>query len=756
MNDLAAPWERRVESDLTPFADPGTQVIVTRGGRVIEALWHQRSEQLTARFVVQLDGVKVEAFGKSFTYSSFFASEYMADLLGLAKMILQAARPAIYVETLAQAVDEAASSKDGNAAELVRTQLSDIRQSDATIVVMITGEAGAGKTTVLKHLVKEQADRYIRGQSAFLFLYIDAQGRALARFNEALATELSDLRSRLTYHAVSTLVRLGALVPVIDGFDELIGVGGYDDAFNSISAFVEELDGEGGLVASARSTYYEQEFISRANSASSLGAQAWRLRSVRINAWKDSERAAYVAAFAQQRGISTTALANAVESAFAGDGSGLGTKPLFVAKVVDLVAQGESIPAGQDLLKALAQLFVARECGKLRSKSGRPMLSTEELTSLLSEVAEEMWNQARRDLDKVSARELAELSLLDKDLPRGDAQVVVERISTFAFLRPGEAPGTITFEHELFFAYFLGLRLSERLLESSPALTVLLGRSVLPAELAVYVIDALSLQEHPERTRLVVDHVCSAATSKSLRQAQVKENSGALIAALLSDLTDRETPCFDLYFHGVVFPGQSLARTSFRRCSFSSVEFRRTNLCGTRFSECLFDGVSLTSVLVDHSTCFDVGGLKGFVYVSGLRVVDSGGDVTEYFDPREVQKELVARGVKGDAHEQALSIRTIDQQIVLLLEKFSRAYQKRNPVCEGDSFLTQIFSDPQWPRLRRALLASGVVTEESRSAHGPRRTFLRRQVPQEEMMLGIDRGSSVSEPVRRLWDALES
>src|SRR5947209_3382506 len=130
-------WRMRIEKDLSPFADPGTQLDVSGDRRVLVAHWTARGRAFEAGFALSL-------------------------------------------------------------------------------------EAGSGKTRVLQELVKEQAQLYQRGQTDRLYLYINAQGRALARFNEALATELQDLRAAVTYHAVSALVRLGILVPVIDGFDELL------------------------------------------------------------------------------------------------------------------------------------------------------------------------------------------------------------------------------------------------------------------------------------------------------------------------------------------------------------------------------------------------------------------------------------------------------------------------------------------------------------------------------------------------------
>src|SRR5690606_16070721 len=141
-------------------------------------------------------------------------------------------------------------------------------------------------------------------------------GRALSRFNEALGSELDDLRAKPTYHAVTTLVRVGLIVPVIDGFDELLGMSGYDEAFGSLSAFVEELDGEGCLIASARSAYYEEEFLSRANRSSALGSQAWRQVAIRIQDWGDEQIGEFVSALARPGNVDAKPLERQIRHLF--------------------------------------------------------------------------------------------------------------------------------------------------------------------------------------------------------------------------------------------------------------------------------------------------------------------------------------------------------------------------------------------------------------------------------------------------------
>ena len=265
--DFSKYWTNRIERDLTSFGDPGATVTVTGSGRRLRARWTMRGKDHDAVFSTSLDrGVSVDIGGRHLTYRAFVAGTDMADLQQVARMIRQASKLRLFVPTRADYTD-GGDSAPRPALDLLTTLL-DEENDDTTRVVMVTGEAGAGKTRVLQELVRRRANDYIRGQSSKLLLYVNAQGRALARLNEALATELQDLKVGLTYHSVAVLARLGILIPVIDGFDELLGVSGYDDAFSSLAGFLEQLEGEGQLLTSARSVYYEEEFLSRAGSMS--------------------------------------------------------------------------------------------------------------------------------------------------------------------------------------------------------------------------------------------------------------------------------------------------------------------------------------------------------------------------------------------------------------------------------------------------------------------------------------------------------
>jgi predicted NACHT family NTPase len=135
------------------------------------------------------------------------------------------------------------------------------QQTGRTKVIFLKGDAGSGKTTLLQHLTLDSAANY--SNAGFQFLFVSAQGRALSNIKDALAAETQSLKSAFTYEAVIPLTRHGLIVPIIDGFDELLGAIGYGDAFASLREFLDKLQGDGVVVVSARSSFYDIEFASR-------------------------------------------------------------------------------------------------------------------------------------------------------------------------------------------------------------------------------------------------------------------------------------------------------------------------------------------------------------------------------------------------------------------------------------------------------------------------------------------------------------
>ena len=749
-------WNERIRRDLASFGDPGASVDVDGSERRFRANWTMRGESREATFSVSPDqGVWVTAGGaRRVPYRTFASGPGMADLRHVAQMIQSARRPMLFIPTRAESPTDA-----GPAIDILSGLLDE--EADTTRVIMVTGGAGAGKTCVLRELVRRQAEAYLSGRTSKLLLYVNAQGRPLARLNEALATELQDLKVGLTYHSVAVLSQLGVLVPVIDGFDELLGVSGYDDAFSSLAGFLEQLQGEGRILASARSTYYEEEFLERAGRASATGDQEWSHVPVKIQEWSDENRRNYLDRWIEEKGWCSSeadTFRERVASAFSGDRrAALALKPLFFTRVVDLLQHRSSFSGGDDLLRTLVREYSSRELNdKLLDRHSRPLLTSDQFGDLMQELAEEMWNQETRGLDAGSIRFVAEYFVHDAGLPDTAKQVIVERLPAMAFLGLHDAPsarGGIAFEHELFFFYFLASTIAARLDAEDADLRVILSRSALPEEVADRVAQEMAVSHAPaagDRLQALLDRLSKAAEQESRRTAQVRENAGRLVMALLRNQDAHDIEGRTL--RSVVFPGSHLKKVTLNRCSLIDVVMRRTDLTSTRFMACSARDVRLYEPRVSReSTRLELTGL-GVDDVTGIRVPDDDALETN-FDPSFITDTLRSCGapVPGDPGPKGPAAPEAELR---LMERLMRAYRRTNLVCLQDDTLSSLFSAPRWPGLQQRLVEHGIMRLEERATSGPQKQFLRPRFLPAQIMAGLVGHPDTDPRIRAFWEAL--
>ena len=755
-------WKSRIEFDTASFVDPGTTLdVTTESARSFRAAWTMRGKGRDAVFSKSPStGVSVNFGGRNLSYREFIAGPDMANLRDVATMIFQASTHDLFVATRARSEGDADTRP---AVDLLMTLLDD-DTDDATRVLMVTGDAGAGKTRVLQELVRRRAEDYLHGKTTKLLLYVNAQGRALARLNEALATELQDLRVDLTYHSVAVLAGLGVLVPVIDGFDELLGVSGYDDAFSSLAGFLEQLDGEGQLLVSARSVYYESEFLARSGNVSNMGGLKYVYSAVRVLEWSDEDRAEYLRKWGMQKELSDTdseRLAERVRVA-TGRHAIMLSKPLFFARTVERLWENPEFTAGDDLLQALVDEYLARERKeKLLGRWSETLLTAVQFERLMQELAQEMWNQETREIDYRSVQEVAEYFVGNENMPEGTKQVIIERMPAMAFLsRAGNtAPRAgIAFEHELFFSYFLAKSVAVETMAEGKDLRMVLSRSAMPEDLADRVAGELreaGALAGADRLQALLDRLNEAGVTEWRRKTQVRENAGLVTLALLrtyAGLEGNQDAVDGCTVRSVVWPGSHLRGVTLRRCTFNDVVVRRTDLTATRFLRCdIHDTVFLEPRIARESTRLELQGIEA-AQVLGIRVPDD--DTTRViYDPEVIAGTLKACGAplrpalpQGDSR--------VSHSYVVLMDELLRAYSHANPVCKDDPNLRWVFEDSDWGAIERLLVEHGLVKKETRATSGKAKEFMRRRFRPEQIMAGLSGRADADPRVRSFWQAL--
>ena len=677
-------------------------------------------------------------------YRSFLAE--LADLRRVAQMISQSISNSLYIDVQASVYEGEENHKVTDSALSTLQDMIAEDELDQTRLVILKGDAGAGKTQILKELAKRQADRYLRGEATKLLLYVNAQGRSLARLDEALAVALQDLRAGITYHAVPPLTRHDLLVPIIDGFDELLGVSGYEDAFSSLGSFLERLHGEGQLLASARSIYYEEEFLDRADRLAKGSDQAWSHLPVEVHDWSESNQLEYLKALTEASRLTpqrAQRLAARVNEVFEAN-PGFSGKPLFYTRTLDLLLHQPDQQFQSDLLTDLVNGFLERERKeKLLDQREEPVLDQSQLRALFSEVALEMWTVQTRELSPDGIRDVAKLILEEMELSAEMRQVVVERAPTLAFLARTEGAG-IAFEHESFFFDFLAQAIAAGHFDTGTNLRMMLGTSALPEDVAdrtsLHLARAAALDTQSDLTSRI-DELCAASQAQWVRADQVRENAGLLAMKFLTRFaSESDTPISGLQFRTLTFPGGNLDGVVLRESGFSDVAFRRTDLRRTRIENCQARNLTLKETKISEtSTRLELAGLNPDRDIAGIWSAERNGLV---YSPAQILKILAECG--APIPERPAPQAQPPEEICELIERLMRAYRRANPICTADNNLRNLFRHPRWSELHAALIKHGVVTEETRGTGGRSKQFLRRQFLPEQIMAGLMGASTLT------------
>lgn len=766
------PTREEFLADLAVFSDLGTAPAV-----IEDVLSHIRVEwtRHDVKRIAQADSpgndrcvVSVDD-GKSTTYGEFLASPVMGDLgrlatkIGLLRGVVRqrSARKlgsGEVVYPMSWYVDPrlgaAPGSLGGEGSALQHLQgFADDRSIDSTRLLFVMAEAGQGKSSVLEEFTVQQAERYLQGNTRHLALYIDAQGRGLARLDEVIAKQLNELDFLLGYNALVALVREGLIVLVIDGFDELIGSRGtFDDAFRSLSAFMEILDGKGSLIAAGRSTYFVQEYEARGRLLSD--ASRYTLEQAFLKPWTHADQDRFV-----EIALRTTRLAEKrkaeVRTAFKefhedDQVRGLLSRPLFARDVLFILLDGGTKPAdltADRLIPYLAGEYLHREIKDKLRAGGESFLTPEQLEEYYRHLAEEMWELETRELDVADAETIIDVYADDSWGLVGQAREMARaRAGKLPFLVVGATSRRVRFEHEVFFGYFLASSLVPALEGSSSALA-LLGRGRLDPMTADLVVQMTPLAQQQE----VLRSLSRLAHSRHPRRIQIEVNAGALAAAVLRR-SSNASKGHSLEIHDILLAGEDLPGVTLENCNFQNVRFDRVDLRGAQLTACTAKSVLLEGVLIDPaSTRLELHGLDPTTDVSGIQY-EEGGLIDLTFDPVRVSEILTSVGILEKVTDgPRLPVRP---EVLNRVERLARAFRKANPIGVNHTRFGSLFTDSLGQNVVGTLVRHGLIAIDSpRQTRGPSQTFYRKRFDEAELM-GALLAPAADAAIEEAWLAL--
>ena len=761
-------FKSSIERDLEAFADAGTVAtswIKNDGDPVLSAIWGQGGQPYPGnqhRFSIASNGsiMYIKDGEEAITYSHFL--QRVSELGEISKAMCVNGIPN-YVPTRAWMNDNAEKDEVSDKMLLQEIQNGVKEASEGkqlkTNLFFVKGDAGAGKTTLLERLQQEQAKKFSKGEADFLFFYISAQGRALSSLDDAIAGELDELRDtfmhRLSRRGILALARRGLLVPIVDGFDELLGSAGYGDAFDSLGSFLGRLGGEGVMVVSARSAFYETEFAQRISDSNHTDIQ---INQVSLKGWSEKELFTFLG-----RHSSDLTKYKKQWNALSQESKDLLSKPFFATEFASYV-DGEH---SKEFLDFLMDKFIERESEKIVGRDLHPLLQPKSLRSMLIGIAEEMWISEIRDL-KISGGQNEDHALRKGDLQsvvglRLEAESVDPRIIDQIRIKIGHLHGVnvvrngekdrFAFEHEVYFEHFLSLMIRDKLLAKS-----MLNESPSTLDAGEFPAEAVHLAiRDPESVAACLQ----LADDLSQKEEKLKDNCALNMGRMLaSAFAERgKEGCESITIRRMIFRNCDFGKAQLRNIRFVDCEFSGVDLRDCSFEECTMDKncrVDVAKLLVvSDSTRL---GIKGLVPGENLfAICYRGEEIRNVKQIAEIWEKL------GCALSPILppeySPRAM--QLVGLLPRVVGAFRTASTLCKDDNnpHNQSLFSNPAWDDLKTLLCRHQIMVEKTRHRSGPPMVCFDRGIRSMDEIFKYETASDSDIPERKIlefWKAINA
>src|ERR1700756_5574502 len=182
--------QEEVKKDLLEFSDDDSDVLFESNGDV---MYYKNGTEHICKISLNSDGNRiVEYQGEKFPYRTFIAKKLAGLDIFARKIIDKRKKVDAFVDSPA-ILKTVQSEKKSTALALLQEECDNFLEFGSKIN-FITADAGHGKSALLKQFQHIQAERYLAGQSSYLFWHVDLQGRDLVRLPEAIMYDLGELR----------------------------------------------------------------------------------------------------------------------------------------------------------------------------------------------------------------------------------------------------------------------------------------------------------------------------------------------------------------------------------------------------------------------------------------------------------------------------------------------------------------------------------------------------------------------------------
>ncbi len=646
--------KEEIKKDFLAYADDDSDILFESNGDV---MYFKNGTEHICRIITNEEGnTIVEYQDEKFAYRTFIV-KHLANLDLFARKIIEKRKG------LDEFVDSPAilqyvhKSINGSALTLLQKECDEFLEFGSKIN-FITADAGHGKSVLLKQFQAIQDERYVKGESKYLFWHVDLQGRDLVRLGEAIMFDLGELRfPGLYYPSIINLIQKRFMILAIDGFDELAAEIGGAKAVSSLSNFVNEMAGQGTLIAASRRTFFDtHDYIKRTTLLKNKVPYDINFNELKLQNWTKKEVITYFTNLAFDNPVQ---IYDAILSEVHEENHPVLTRPFLLAKLasavegdVNQVAQFFSCKCNEnESVSYIVESFTKREVKKWKgvdNKTGQPYLSFDQHIQLLSSIAKEMWD-AKKDSITIEEIEIYTVLLFDEWKIEEDLrQIIVRIVGSHAFLPPANDSkmNVRKFEHEEFKHYFLARALADIFnnaikTNNFSELKRFLYIEQLPDSVAMYCFNYVN--DLNNNVQKILGYFKSILDSE-WKPTYLQLNIGTLLPFMI-DKIDFKTPiCFDskVNYSSLIFENKKLCNITFENAAFINISLRDTILDNVQFKKCDFNEIRIEStsrVIFRDVSIIDSN-------VTSIVLLREGEVVEVAYSPQRIIELLTANGIK--------------------------------------------------------------------------------------------------------------
>lgn len=733
---------------LSAFADDPSGVVKDKGRLVVQI----QDELISFTTDTREGTLYVTEEGSTVTASKWVASR-------IAQLDLIADRlAAIFPENdhfitpqgnLLDQIDEAPEDSGRNVDDAVvaASQFLNRRPGGLCSVLYLTSDAGEGKTTLINQLAHRQAVAYRKRQSDWLLLPFALGGNPFLRLDNVIAAGLlNQLRIRRFFlDGLIHLVRLGFIVPALDGFEEVF-VETSGEAVSSFGNLIRDMRGEGSLLIAARTAYFEYKRLDRqAKLFDSIPTFEVGFGRIALQRWGQQE----FVSFCNRSGVANADALYRELAGRLGADNALLTRAFFVSKIVDIAKTNGGLeflrqlePEVQDNIRPFIDKILEREVTEkwidTVNRPAKPLLTVEEHHQLLRLLAEEMWTNKRGSLPRSTCDDYAELYCEERKKSPSITRQVRERLNNHALLITDSAGAQIGFDHQQFRDFFIGEQLGEYIRARSAAdIRKLLRVDSIPGTTLDAAV-ALALRDGVGPLMLL-KVVCEVAVAEG-PTSFVRENAGGLCLRIAARAPAESVP---VEIRGMTFPQDALVGRVVERIHFCDGYFRSTAISGgfsaVRFNNCVFEHIEVSDEFSFAGTEFSDCQIHGLSVTRGEQSAD-------YYDPNVIDTYLSRSSASIVHHTQQLLVSEPmpeDDEDTRIVRKLLLIFRRATQVSESVIRLRLgNQSNRFFDQLERELLTSAVLRPVPNRGGGTQKRFgLGRSMSVIASVLAESRGS---------------